>query len=93
MRDLQRFEVIGRAKELTLRCYRLTSRLPGSERFGLVSQMNRAAVSIAANLAEGVGRGTQGDFERHLRIGQGSAESCESSPNWRRISIRSPTAR
>lgn len=73
MRDLERFEVVGRTKQLVLACYRLSSHLPDTERFGLISQMNRASVSIAANVAEGIGRGTQGDLERHLRISQGSA--------------------
>ena len=73
MRDLEQFEVLTRAKALAASCYRLTAGFPDSERFGLISQMNRASVSIAANIAEGLGRGTQGDFERHLRIALGSA--------------------
>jgi four helix bundle protein len=73
MRDLEHFDVLTRAKRLTMSCYRLTRVFPDTERFGLISQINRASVSIAANIAEGLGRGTQGDFERHLRIAVGSA--------------------
>jgi four helix bundle protein len=73
MRDLEHFDVLTRAKRLTVSCYRMTRLFPNTERFGLISQVNRASVSIAANIAEGLGRGTQGDFERHLRIAAGSA--------------------
>ena len=77
MRDLERFEVLTRAKSLTVSCYRSTKAFPHTERFGLTSQINRASVSIAANIAEGLGRGTQGDFERHLRIALGSAAELQ----------------
>ncbi len=52
-----------------------TSEFPGDEKFGLVSQMNRAAVSIPSNIAEGCGRGTSKSLSHFLDIAMGSA--CE----------------
>ena len=52
--------------------YRITARFPDSERFGLVSQMRRAAVSIPSNLAEGFGRESTPDMLRFFRTSRGS---------------------
>jgi four helix bundle protein len=57
--------------------YGITRRLPETERYGLTSQMRRAAVSIAANIGEGLGRGSPGDLERFLRIASGSAAELQ----------------
>lgn len=57
--------------------YSVTRRFPDDEKFGLVSQMRRATVSIPANIAEGYGRETSGAFIQFLRIAQGSAKELE----------------
>lgn len=60
-----------REMALAERVYSTTERLPRSETYGLTSQMRRAAVSIASNIAEGKAIGGQG-YPRHLRIALGS---------------------
>jgi four helix bundle protein len=52
--------------------YELTSRFPSEEKFGLISQMRRAAVSVPSNLAEGQARHTTGDFVRFISNAEGS---------------------
>lgn len=57
--------------------YRLTARFPKEEAFGMTSQIRRAAVSIAANIAEGHGRENSGSFIQFLPISQGSVKELE----------------
>jgi four helix bundle protein len=52
--------------------YEWSACFPESERFGLVSQMRRAAVSVPSKIAEGYGMGTQPAFARYLRLARGS---------------------
>ncbi|HEY0872146.1 MAG TPA: four helix bundle protein [Vicinamibacterales bacterium] len=67
-RDL---EVWQRGMDLIVRIYRMTEPFPLGERFGLISQMRRASVSIPSNVAEGHGRG-EGAYLNHVRIAIGS---------------------
>lgn len=78
MQPFTRLKVWRKARDLSLSTYSLTSRMPTSERFGLVSQMRRAAVSIEGNIAEGAGRSARGDFLRFLHIASGSAAELQS---------------
>ncbi len=58
--------------ELVVEIYKLTRTFPADEKYGLVSQMNRAAVSIPSNIAEGAGRGSDKDFSHFISISMGS---------------------
>lgn len=60
------------AMDLTVAVYRVTALFPTSERFALASQMQRAAVSIASNIAEGHEREGTAEFLHHLSMAQGS---------------------
>ena len=59
------------------RVYRVTSCFPKDEVYGMTSQIRRAAVSIAANVAEGHGRENSGSFIQFLRVSQGSLKELE----------------
>jgi len=78
---MQRFTDIKawqRSQALVLRLYRLTSSFPFSERFGLVAQLRRAAVSVPTNIAEGSRRRTGHDYARFLNVAEGSLAEAES---------------
>lgn len=66
-----------RAHRLVLLAYTLARKFPKNETFGLALQLQRAAVSVPANIAEGYGSGTGGQFGRYLNISQGSLAEVE----------------
>ncbi len=66
-----------RAVDLAEQIYRETNGFPKSEVYGLTSQIRRSAVSVAANIAEGAGRNTTGEFNQFLGIAKGSLAELE----------------
>jgi four helix bundle protein len=75
MGDYRELSVWKRAHALALGIYRSTQSFPDRERYGLVAQLRRAAVSMVSNIAEGTGRQSDRELARFLRIARGSA--CE----------------
>jgi four helix bundle protein len=92
MGDCRKLNVWNRAHKLALASYRATLRFTAIERFGLTSQIRRAAASIPANIAEGCGRRTDGQFRHLVRIALGSATELEYQLLLARdLKLRSPT--
>ncbi|MCZ8118832.1 MAG: four helix bundle protein [Microcystis sp. LE18-22.4A] len=87
-RDLR---VWQEAVNLAESCYRLTKTFPKEELYGMTTQIRRASVSIAANIAEGCGRKTRGEYIQFLYIAQGSLKELET--HWlisQRVELASP---
>jgi four helix bundle protein len=70
--SVEKLEIWQEAVEIVRILYELTKSWPREEMYGLTSQIRRAAVSIPANIAEGVGRGGPGDMSRFAQIALGS---------------------
>ncbi|RXR21045.1 four helix bundle protein [Flavobacterium amnicola] len=77
MIDYRKYNVWQKGHQLVLDVYKLTSTFPKSEQFNLISQINRASLSIPTNIAEGYGRQTQKELIRFLYISSGSAHELE----------------
>ena len=77
MRDFRQIRVWEKAHRFTLEIYKVTARFPKEELYGLTSQLRRASASMAANIAEGFGRGGNVELARFLQIAIGSAYEVE----------------
>lgn len=75
MNNYKELDVWKRSIKLAVVIYKLTAVLPVEEKFGLVSQIRRCAVSVPSNIAEGSGRKTNKEFSQYLSIAYGSL--CE----------------
>ncbi len=86
VRSYRDLRVWQQAMDLAEATYRATEQFPEEERYGLVTQLRRATVSVASNIAEGHARST-GDYLRHLLISNGYRlpklrRSYSSAPGW-----------
>lgn len=73
MHDYKNLKVWQKAIDLAKSVYNFSDCLPNDEKFGITSQIKRAVVSIASNIAEGAGRNTDKKFVNFLNISQGSS--------------------
>ena len=92
MHNFRKLEIWIDSVELTDIIYSLTDTFPKNEMFGLASQMQRAAVSVPSNIAEGSGKDSEKDFGRFLSISLGSLYELETQIEiaYRRGYIDSP---
>lgn len=77
MHNFRELKIWQRSRELVKKVYLASTSLPAGETYGLTSQIRRAAVSIAANIAEGSGRNSKREMIRYLDISNGSAFELE----------------
>jgi four helix bundle protein len=77
MRDFKKLEIWKNGIELVKQVYELSNDLPATEKYGLKSQITRAAVSIPSNIAEGCSRNSEIEFKRFLEIAIGSLFELE----------------
>jgi four helix bundle protein len=77
MHNLKEIKIWNMAMDLTVKVYEISGNFPVDERFGLISQVRRCAVSIASNIAEGAGRNTDGEFKQFIGIANGSSFELE----------------
>ena len=77
IRDYKDLHVWQKGMQLAKEIYLLTGKFPSEEKFGLVSQMRRAAVSIPSNIAEGQARNTTGEFVQFNSHAEGSAAEVD----------------
>ncbi len=73
MHNLKELKIWNKAIDLSVEVYKATAKFPSDERFGLISQTRRAAVSVPSNIAEGAGRNSPKEFSNFLGIANGSS--------------------
>jgi four helix bundle protein len=77
MKDFKKLQIWQKGIEIVKLSYKLTEQLPSAEKFNLISQINRAAISIPSNIAEGSSRRSERDYFRFLEIALGSCFELE----------------
>ena len=77
MRDYRKIKAWQHSDKLVIEIYRVTQNFPQEEKFGLTSQLRRAAYSVPANIAEGANRESQKDYLRFLYISRASLSETD----------------
>ncbi|MDR3704344.1 MAG: four helix bundle protein [Paludibacteraceae bacterium] len=77
MHNFRKLDIWTKSMSLVTEIYQLTNLFPAHERFGLISQMQRAAVSLPTNIAEGSAKSSNKDFARFLEMSIGSSLELE----------------
>jgi four helix bundle protein len=77
MKNFKELIIWQKGIEIVKKIYHLTKQFPTQEKYGIISQMTRAAVSISANIAEGSSRDSDKDYARFLQLALGSAFELE----------------
>jgi four helix bundle protein len=78
MHNFKKIAAWDEAMGLSVEIYKITADFPGEEKFGLISQIRRSAVSVSSNIAEGAGRDTNPQFLQFLSIANGSLSELRS---------------
>ena len=73
----KKLEVWKKSMEMVLEVYQITKGFPGEEKYGLIAQIRRAAVSVPSNIAEGAARNTKREFINYLHTAQGSLSELD----------------
>ena len=77
MRNFKELKIWQKGFEIAIKAFKLVSTFPKDEKFGISSQITRAAVSISSNIAEGSSRTSEKDYKRFLEISLGSSFEVE----------------
>jgi four helix bundle protein len=77
IKDFKDLQIWQKGMDIAEKCYFLTKNFPSYELYGMVQQIRRSSASIPANIAEGYGRRSAGDYARFLNISQGSINELQ----------------
>ncbi len=76
----QKLDVYQSSRKFVLECYKLSNQLPTEEKFGMISQIRRAALSVHLNIAEGSSRKSEVERKRYFEISRGSVIEIDAAP-------------
>lgn len=79
MRNFKELKIWQKGFEVAVKSFKLTASFPKEEKYGITSQITRAAVSIPSNIAEGSSRSSEKDYNRFLELSLGSTFELETN--------------